>query len=196
MDEYPFLRDEVALVSQAVAEHKVILGICLGSQIIAEALGAETKRSPEREVGQFPVELTDDGRLDPVFKGFPNRFSAFHWHNDMPGIPSGAVLLAKSEGCPHQAFRYGDRTYGLQFHLETTGQSAKELIRKCPGDLNEGKYTQSREEILSADFGPMNTKMEAILNFLVERISPRIGGSDASRTSRFGRRDEFDLLHS
>ena len=131
IEKHPFLRDEIELVSRAVADHKVILGICLGSQIIAEALGAATQRSPEKEIGVFPIDLTAEGRVDPIFKNFPDKFSAFHWHNDMPGIPKGAVLLAQSLGCPHQAFRYGDRVYGLEFHLEPTRESAMELIDNC-----------------------------------------------------------------
>lgn len=166
MEKYPFLQDEIELVSRAIADQKVILGICLGSQIIAEALGAPTQRSPQKEIGVFPVVLTEAGRVDPLFKNFPNKFSAFHWHNDMPGIPNGAVLLAKSLGCPHQAFRYGERIYGLEFHLEPTRESAKELIENCPGDLEPSTYTQTENEILSADFGTINRKMETILELL------------------------------
>ncbi len=167
INKHSFLRDEIELVSRAVAEEKAILGICLGSQVISEALGAPTQRGPEKEIGVFPIELTEQGRLDPIFKNFSDKFLAFHWHHDMPGIPDGAVLLAKSSGCPHQAFRYGDRIYGLEFHLEPTRESAKELIENCPGDLEGGIYTQTGEEILSADFGAMNKKMETILDLLV-----------------------------
>ncbi len=166
IEKYPFLRDEIELVSRAVADQKVILGICLGSQIIAEALGAATQRSPQKEIGVFPVTLTQEGRVDPIFKNFPDKFPAFHWHNDMPGIPDGAVLLAKSPGCPHQAFRYAERIYGLEFHLEPTRESAKELIDSCPDDLAPSVYTQTEKEILSADFGTINGKMETILELL------------------------------
>ncbi len=180
IDKYSFLRDEIELVSRAVADEKAILGICLGSQVIAEALGAPTQRSPEKEIGVFPIELTEEGRLDPIFKNFPDKFSAFHWHNDMPGIPDGAVLLARSLGCPHQAFRYGNRIYGLEFHLEPTRASAKELIENCPGDLEEGIYTQTEEEILSADFDAINKKMETILDLLVRQVSSKTKGSDTA----------------
>ena len=170
IDQYPYLQDEIVLVSQATAASKAMIGFCLGSQIIAEALGAATLRSPEREVGVFPVKLTKEGREDPVFGIFPEAFPVFHWHNDIPGIPEGAVLLANSPGCPRQAFRYGDRVYGLQFHLEPTRESAGELIDNCPADLAPGKYVQTAEQILSADFAAINKKMIAILDALAGQI--------------------------
>lgn len=168
-DKYPYLRDEIELVSRATTDQKAIVGFCLGSQIIAEALGATTERSPQKEVGIFPVTLTEEGRTDSVFGNFPDKFPVFHWHNDMPGIPEGAVLLADSPGCPHQAFRFGDRIYGLQFHLEPTRASAKELIDNCPDDLAPGTFIQTEEEILSSDFTTINNKMVTILNSLASR---------------------------
>jgi GMP synthase (glutamine-hydrolysing) len=140
----------------------------LGSQVIAEALAAPTQQSPNKEVGFFPVKLTEDGRRDPVLKDLPAEFEALHWHYDMPGIPLGAVLLAKSAGCPHQAFRFGDRVYGFQFHMEPTRDSIKPLLKKGADDLAPSQYTQTAEEIMAADFESMNRRMIYILDTITK----------------------------
>src|SRR5579872_3246973 len=108
IDDAPYLVDEIKLIKEALVEKRRIIGICLGAQLIGEALGAKTERSPHREIGAYPLELLPDAKYDPVFQQFPEKFNTMHWHNDMPGIPANAVLLAKSDGCPRQAFRYGD----------------------------------------------------------------------------------------
>jgi GMP synthase (glutamine-hydrolysing) len=167
MVAYPYLRDEIALISATIRENKPIVGFCLGSQLIAEALGAHTRKSPNKEVGVFPVQLTDEGRRDHVLKGLPTEFDVLRWHNDMPGIPVGAALLARSDGCPHQAFRYGDRTYGFQFHLEPTSQSIKPLLENAADDLAPSKYTQTPDEILSSDFETMNQRLMYVLDSIV-----------------------------
>ena len=99
MNDYPYLSDEITFISKMIKQNKPIVGFCLGAQLIAEALGARTQRSPEKEVGIYPVRLTDDGRQDPILKSFPAAFEVLHWHHDMPGIPHGAALLAHSTGC-------------------------------------------------------------------------------------------------
>ena len=83
----------------------------------------------------YLVELLDAAKDDPVFRHFPNKFEAMHWHYDMPGLPEGAALSAKSEGCPRQAFRYGDRIYGFQFHFEMTESLLKGMVENCLSDL-------------------------------------------------------------
>lgn len=170
LDKYPYMRDEIALAQQAIANKKAVLGICLGAQIIAEALGVETQRSPNKEIGAYPIELTAEGLVDPLFKKFPQKFDVMHWHNDMPGIPAGARLLAKSEGCPQQAFAYGDRVYGLQFHMEINYALAKEMIEHCPNDLQPNRFVYSANELLAIDYAPINDKMHIALNHLAERV--------------------------
>lgn len=164
LDQYPYIRDEIKLVNQTIEKNKPVLGICLGAQIIAEALGAKTEKSPNKEIGLYPVEVTKEGLDDPVFKLFPAKFDVMHWHGDMPGMPDGAILLAKSEGCPRQAFRYGDRTYGLQFHLEMNGGLIKDMMEHCAEDLLPSKYVRSRDELLTADYQPVNEKMFVVLD--------------------------------
>src|ERR1700736_22997 len=91
LNDYPYLSDEINLISAVIRQNKPIVGFCLGSQLIAEALGARTRKSPDKEVGIFPVHLTDDGQRDPILKSFPTKFEVLHWHHDMPGIPDGAA---------------------------------------------------------------------------------------------------------
>jgi len=118
---HPHLQAEVDAIREAVSGGMPVLGICLGAQLTARALGAPVAPAPAKEIGWYDVELTAAGATDPVLGGFSPRERVFQWHGDTFEIPMGAELLATSAGCPHQAFRYGDRTYGLQFHLEVDG---------------------------------------------------------------------------
>lgn len=170
LDKYPYLRDEINLTKQAIQNHKAILGICLGAQIIGESYGATTERSPNKEVGVFSLKLTSEGRRDPIFKTFPEAFDVMHWHNDMPGITSTAVLLASSEGCPRQVIRYSDRVYGLQCHMEMTIDLIQGMLEHCPGDLNPSQYTQTGEAMLAANHAEINKKMWHILDGLASMI--------------------------
>jgi len=169
-DKWPYLLEEIDLIKQSIDENKFILGFCLGAQLIGEALGARATQSPEKEIGVFPVALTEEGANDPVFKHFPQTFDVLHWHNDMAGIPEGARLLASSPGCPHQAFRFQNRIYGLQFHMEINKEGAKALIENCPEDLKPGKYIQSKDSLLASDFASINENMFKFLDIFFENI--------------------------
>ncbi len=116
--EYPYLLTEVRLIHQAIGHRIPVLGICLGAQLIAKALGGKVKRNREKEIGWYPVFLTEEGKRDPVLRHFDNKENIFHWHGDTFEIPAKAVRLASSPRCKNQAFRYGENTYALQFHLE------------------------------------------------------------------------------
>lgn len=117
-DEYPYLVPELDTIKKALDLDIPILGICLGSQLLAKALGAEVGRNGLKEIGWYDVLKTGQGDLDPVLAGFKDVEKIFQWHGDTFEIPRGAVRLAKSEQCENQAFRYGDKVYGFQFHLE------------------------------------------------------------------------------
>jgi len=167
IDNAPYLLDEIELIKEAIRQEKRILGICLGAQLVAEALGAKTESSPHREVGMYLVEMLDDAKNDPVFRHFPHKFEVMHWHSDMPGLPKAAVLLAKSEGCPRQAFRYGDRIYGFQFHFEMTQSLLNGMVENCLNDLIEkGKYIRPAKEILETDCSEINLKLESVLEYM------------------------------
>jgi len=118
VDANPHLATEVAVVREAIGRDMPVLGICLGAQIIATALGGGVGRAPEKEIGWYPVSPTDEGRRDRLVGAFADTEQIFQWHGDTFDIPKGAVHLASSPGCPNQAFRYGENVYGLQFHLE------------------------------------------------------------------------------
>lgn len=117
---YPFLREEVTLIEKMISEHKPVLGICLGAQLIAKAFGSRVYPNKHKEVGWHPIELTSSGKTDPHLKHLPSSTSVLHWHGDTFDLPKGTVHLARSKKCENQAFRHGDNVYGLQFHLEAT----------------------------------------------------------------------------
>jgi GMP synthase (glutamine-hydrolysing) len=108
----------ITAIRAAIAARKPVLGICLGAQLLARALGASVSANPVREIGWYDVAPTAAGRDDPLFRHFAAREKIFQWHGDTFAIPDGAVHLATSPDCRNQAFRYGDNVYGLQFHLE------------------------------------------------------------------------------
>lgn len=164
---YPYLQEEVRLIQAANKKNKHILGICLGGQLISAAFGGIPQRSPEKEIGYFPVELTTDGKADRIFQHLPESFPSIHWHSDMMGLPKESKLLAKSAGCPHQAIQFNERVYGLQFHLELTQERLKKLINKCPDDFEKSRYVQTPQEMLTADFAASEHLMKTILDKLM-----------------------------
>jgi GMP synthase-like glutamine amidotransferase len=133
----PWLAPERALLSSAVADGRPVLGVCLGAQQLAAALGAHVTTGPASEIGLGQVELTPAGRLDPVFGPEYGGLSGtavpcVHWHRDTFSLPEGAVHLAATRAFPHQAFRWGDRAYGLQFHIEVDRQLADGWLPHLP----------------------------------------------------------------
>ncbi len=118
VDRYPHLAAETEAIQKAIERGMPVLGICLGAQLIARALGARVHRNPEKEIGWYDLTPTDAGRNDPLFSLFGATERIFQWHGDTFEIPHGAVHLARSQACAHQAFRYGENVYGLQFHIE------------------------------------------------------------------------------
>lgn len=115
---YPHLSREIAAIERTIRADKPVLGVCLGAQLTAAALGANVARNPRREIGWYDVRPTDAAQRDPLFESFGDSEPLFQWHSDTFSIPSGAIHLARSESCEAQAFRYGEKVYGLQFHLE------------------------------------------------------------------------------
>ncbi len=170
-DKYSWLADEKRFIEKAVRQEKRVLGICLGAQLIATVLGAQVRRNTEREIGWFPVERVETRRETNLFEFLPRTFLAFHWHGDTFDLPTGAVHVARSEGCDHQAFVYTDRVAALQFHLETTCESVEKLISHCAGDMMEGKFVQKPDEMLTSDerFDEVHRLMEILLGQM-ERI--------------------------
>ena len=123
---FPWLVPETAAIREAALGGLPVFGVCLGAQLLARALGAPVTRNPLPEVGLLDVDLTEAGASDPLFAGWPRRASVVQWHSDTFALPAGATLLATSPACRHQAFRYGERAYGLQFHPEVTADMVTE----------------------------------------------------------------------
>jgi GMP synthase-like glutamine amidotransferase len=134
-DRYLFLKDEDLFIKEAIQRGKFILGICLGAQLIAKALGAKVFKAPAKEIGWYDVSLTRIGLQDPLFSNLPKTFPVFQWHEDTFEIPRSAKLIATSSSVPHQAFRYGGNAYGLQFHLEVTEGMIQEWMRTYEEEL-------------------------------------------------------------
>ena len=147
--ENPWLHAEKKLIEQAIKKQKLVLGICLGAQLIADVLGGSVTKNKYKEIGWHPVSLTPEAKKSFIFKNFPAKFQAFHWHGDTFQIPHSALHVAKSEGCTNQAFDYNGHVVGLQFHLESSLYSIKRLIKYCPSDLTQGKYIETLEEMLN-----------------------------------------------
>jgi GMP synthase (glutamine-hydrolysing) len=118
IDTYPNLITEVEIIREAVSRGMSVLGICLGAQLLAKALGGSVARNEVREIGWYDVKVTAAGRDDPVLSTFAPRQEVFQWHEDGISLPPGAELLASSPASPVQAFRFGEHAYGFQFHLE------------------------------------------------------------------------------
>jgi GMP synthase-like glutamine amidotransferase len=145
---HPWLRQEKQLVRAALDAGRRVLGICLGSQILAEALGSEVRPNPEPEVGWFPVKRMAQAETTPIGRVLPAEFTPFHWHSDTFTPPPGAVHLAGSEACAQQAFAIDARIVGLQFHLEVSGEMTQEWLRHMGADLVERRFVQRPEALL------------------------------------------------
>ncbi len=152
-DEYPWLKKEKNFIKEAIEKDKKVLGICLGAQLIADVLGSKVYKNKEKEIGWFPVEKTLEADNSKIFKDFPEKFVAFHWHGDTFDIPSGAVHTAKSTACKNQSFEYNDgKVVALQFHLEVDKNAVKRLIENSEEELKEkGDYIQSPEDMLKEE---------------------------------------------
>jgi GMP synthase (glutamine-hydrolysing) len=167
--EHRWLAQEKQLIRSAMESGKVVVGVCLGAQLIADTLGARVYRGNHREIGWYDVELTPDGAQSPLFRGLPASIRAFHWHADTYELPDGAVRLAGNRAFSEQAFSFGGRVLGMQFHLESTEDSVRRMVGEGVGDPGEGPFVQRVEEILSEpvrDFRRMHRSMRHIFDRL------------------------------
>lgn len=135
-ERYPFLEPEITWIHAAVEAGKPFLGVCLGSQLLAKALGARVRPNGRKEIGWYPLEVLPAAADDALFTGSQPRETVFQWHGDTFDLPPGAVHLARSALCEHQAFRFGRCAYGLQFHIEMTPELVAEWLSQ-PGNRAE-----------------------------------------------------------
>ncbi len=171
-EKYPWLREEKNFIAEAIASKKIVMGICLGSQLIADVLGGRVSKNRYKEIGWLPVSLTREAKNSPVFSTLPGTFTAFHWHGDTFKIPPGAARMAESEGCANQAFEYG-RVIGLQFHIEYSIDSINLMLQNCADEIVDGKYIQAADEIASHISNVY--KIKEILSTLLDNIEREYG---------------------
>ena len=165
--ELPWLAPERAFLREAMRRGVPVLGICLGAQLIASALGARVYPNQQREIGWFELESIPG---EPGDFRFPDRFTALHWHGETFDLPSGARRLAGSVACRNQAFQCGDRVIGLQFHLEATPDGLRQLVDNCRHELTRALFVQTEAAILSASpaaYPAANRLMADVLDYLI-----------------------------
>jgi GMP synthase-like glutamine amidotransferase len=168
-DRHPWLIREKFLIRDACVKKKQVLGICLGSQLVADVLGGHVSENDEPEIGWFDVQLGEQGRTSALFADFPDTFAAFHWHGDTFKLPPGATPLMSSAACPSQGFSWGEgRVLGLQFHLEVELDDARRWLATDAPEPR--RYVQGADEILRdpARFA----ENRRLMHCLLERLAP------------------------
>ena len=169
-DKHPWLRKEKLFIREMMAAGKPVLGICLGSQMIASALGAKVYPNPEKEIGWFPVTGLKQAQFSNF--QFPVSFTPLHWHGETFDLPVGAVLLATSEACKNQAFQVGKNVIALQFHPEATQETLQDFVLHFKKEIVPARYIQSEDEIRSVSIGnleEMQKMLADVLGFLTGR---------------------------
>lgn len=166
----PWLQKEKEFIRCAVEYDKPVLGICLGSQLLAATLGANVYPNGHKEIGWHTVQLSEEAMNLSLL---PNDriLTVFHWHGDTFDLPHGSEAIASSKATPNQGFMFGKKVVGLQFHFESTKESIESLIRNMPGDFDGGPFVQSPMEIRQGyieHIGPNNRFMYNLLNAMVQ----------------------------
>jgi GMP synthase-like glutamine amidotransferase len=168
-DDLPWLGDEMRAIRDAIHRGKPVLGICLGAQLIAKALGARVYRIPVKEIGWAPVYWTEQAAADPLFRGFSHPETLFHWHGETFDLPDGAERLAYSEACANQAFRVAGNVYGLQFHAEVTPAIIEDW---CTSDENCGS---TREMVAPIDSHANSSRLAEVAAIIFDRWCGLLG---------------------
>ena len=180
-DQLPWLVLEKEFVRKVIASGKPVLGICLGAQLIANALGGKVFPNAVKEIGWFPIRSVLSNAASAFV--FPESVEVFHWHGETFSLPSGAIRIAESDGCENQAFQIGRSVVGLQFHLETMPESARELVAHCRDELIPSRYVQNEEDILSKSlesYTAINQLMGDVLSYLLQNIMNTKGRGEKS----------------
>ena len=165
---FSWLAPEKKLIREALTAQKAILGVCLGAQLLASVLGARVYKNQLPEIGWFPVQLTLESR-ESIFAGLPQILTVLHWHGETFDLPQGAMRLASSEGCVNQAFEFGGRALGLQFHLEVLPEGLEKLIANSAGDLEPGPFVQSAAGMLAGV--EFFERLRPVLNRVLDRLA-------------------------
>lgn len=164
---------EIKLIQKAIDADIYIVGVCLGAQLLSVAYGGKYEHSPEREIGVFPINLTEAGLADDHIKDFGSTLDTGHWHGDMPGLSDNAVVMATSKGCPRQIVRFSPKHYAFQAHLEFDPE-AIDLLIAADGEEHlrqqnqELPFIQTPEQLRANDYSQMNKKLFAFLDSLTQ----------------------------
>ena len=165
---------EQQYLERLIDHDAAILGICLGSQLLADALGGTVIKNRCKEIGWLPVKLTRQCGMSPLMNGIPATFIPFHWHGDTYPVPPGAIPLGSSEGCDVQGFIFGERIVGLQFHLEITNETLRNITDACRDELIIDEYVQTSDAIFE-DAGqymqPAQIYMKRLFNNMLQVIN-------------------------
>lgn len=143
----PWMQKEKAFIREAIDAKKKIVGICLGSQLIAEALGATVTQNKEKEIGWWPLQLTEKGKQHPLTAFLPADFTTFHWHGETFGLPAGAELLASSPGCTNQVMVFGKQVLCMQCHFEVQEKDVQAMAAHGTAELKPSAYVQDEKQL-------------------------------------------------
>lgn len=176
LEDCPYFNasEEILFIQKAINNGKTVLGVCLGAQLIGEALGASVERSPHKEIGVYSIYLTENAKSDHLVKSLPDRMEVAHWHGDMPGLTPNAKVLAYSATCPRQIISYSPRVYGFQCHFEFTSESVLSMIEHSQEELNKSvhmPYVCQTEWFKAYDFQQMNNYLFTFLDKLALDIT-------------------------
>ncbi len=164
--QFPWLAGEKRFIANAISKDKIVLGICLGCQLIASALGSNVYPGSEKEIGWFPVYSQQNSQDTLIF---PGSFEAFHWHGETFDLPPNAVLLASSAAYRNQTFQIGRRILGLQFHLEATPETVAAIVGDCRHELLPQPFVQTEQQLRGVQtekYKAINTFMNRVLDYL------------------------------
>lgn len=162
---HPWLANEKRFLRAALERDIPVLGICLGAQMLADAMGAVIRRNPQPEIGWFPVTRHSQAEKCELGRQLPDHMTVFHWHGDTFELPNGAVPLYRSQACLNQGFVADERFVGLQFHFEMTPPAVAELVRHGAKDLIDAPFVQKAPQLL-ADNAPYRENQIALNRLL------------------------------
>jgi GMP synthase (glutamine-hydrolysing) len=167
---HPWMTGEKQFIRLAIGKGIKVLGICLGAQLIASALGAKVFRNEHKEIGWFPVRLTPEGMASPFFSGFPREFMVFQWHGDTFDLPPGAKHLAENKACKHQAFSYQNHVLALQFHLDVRESDIMDWLKAVGKEPKPRAYVQTAGQMMSGkdQWGIIEKELHGILDRFME----------------------------
>lgn len=147
-EQFPWLKDEKRFIKEAIDAGKKVSGICLGSQLIAAALGSKVYPGKEKEIGFFSLQFSEEALAHPLFNHFNNPYTVFHWHGDTFDLPEGAMLISSTEVCKHQAYLINNQILGLQFHFEMNEAVIEDMMLHDGHELEEkGRFISTKEII-------------------------------------------------